>query len=792
MTNSQFDSQNMGSEGSTSQSKVNGNHRNATALMQWKPEARRIPEGGPSPRSPKSVQESFEKPSTTDLTALWAALRRRWFLASFLGFTFACIAAGTTWMLMPTKYIAFSELYISSRLDNIIWEESESEKAFITYKQTSMKKVLSPDVIVAVLRRPDINSLSILAEQENPSKWIEEEMRVESAATEFIRISLASTNNREATALVNAMTEEFIEEVVENERTEKLTTKSFLEKVERDNEDKLRTRRNQLQKLTEALKTSAPETAFDRQRMQLQLLSDTMREHTRVKFDLMRHQAQLASRESKTENGEELDIPEAVIEYRVSENAEIQQLEARKKALEKLIEKTEGAVKADSPVLLQQRRDLETITAELKAAQDAYRPVVIEAIKADKQLMSKASNESLKTAIEFLTKQEKILAEDIKTQEANTSSYGIETYQLESIKQQIAQQEDVAKKIAEELQRLDIKLTQPSRISTHRKAEVPSEPEMRQKYMMTAFAGFGVLSLIVGGIVWLESAARRISTAKEITSGLQMPIMGSLPLMPNWLVQGRTPRRNGRSAVWQSVWTESIDSARTMMLRDAAVESRQIVMVASAMSGEGKTTLSSHLATSLARAGRKTLLVDCDLRRPSIHKLFEMSFKPGICEVMRGEAALEDAIQLSPQENLYVLPSGHITQAVLTMLAQGDIADVFEPLRSHFDFIIVDSSPILPVTDSLLVGQQVDAVIFAIRRDVSRYGKVASAYQRLSMLGVPVLGAVVIGLDEASYGSMYGSGYGYGYARSYHYYHTPPEDVVDAAEDSPTAETVDS
>src|SRR5690606_318475 len=137
---------------------------------------------------------------------------------------------------------------------------------------------------------------------------------------------------------------------------------------------------------------------------------------------------------------------------------------------------------------------------------------------------------------------------------------------MEALKQDIIAQEEVGKKISEELQRIEIELSQPSRIALHRKAEVPTEPEMRQKYMMTGFAGFGVLSLIVGGIVWLESSARRISTAKEVSSGLQMPIMGSLPLMPNGLVQGRTGRRNGRSAVWQSVWTESIDSARTMML----------------------------------------------------------------------------------------------------------------------------------------------------------------------------------------------------------------------------------
>ena len=96
-----------------------------------------------------------------------------------------------------------------------------------------------------------------------------------------------------------------------------------------------------------------------------------------------------------------------------------------------------------------------------------------------------------------------------------------------------------------------------------------------------------------------------------------------------------------------------------------------------------------------------------------------------------------------------------------------------------FDFLIIDSAPILPVNDSLLIAQNVDSVLFAIRRDISCYGKVQSAYQRLSMLGVPVVGAVVTGLDETSYGYYrYASRYSYGYGYGAQGYNTPSPDMV--------------
>jgi Mrp family chromosome partitioning ATPase len=104
---------------------------------------------------------------------------------------------------------------------------------------------------------------------------------------------------------------------------------------------------------------------------------------------------------------------------------------------------------------------------------------------------------------------------------------------------------------------------------------------------------------------------------------------------------------------------------------------------------------------------------------------------------------------------LSVVPAGQCDAIALQALAQGSIQPIFAQLRQQFDFIIVDSCPVLPVADSLLIGQQADAVVFSILRDVSRMPKVFAAYQRLAMLGIRMLGAVVNGTNEASYGSDY-------------------------------------
>jgi capsular exopolysaccharide synthesis family protein len=198
---------------------------------------------------------------------------------------------------------------------------------------------------------------------------------------------------------------------------------------------------------------------------------------------------------------------------------------------------------------------------------------------------------------------------------------------------------------------------------------------------------------------------------------------------------------------------ESVDATRIMLAHAARVDSLRMVLVTSAVGGEGKTSLSSHLATSLARFGQRTLLIDGDLRRSMVHRLFDQSQGPGLCELVRDEVDPAAAIRPTAISDLWILPAGHFDDRALPMLAQPGARRLFDRLREQFDFIIVDSAPVLPVADTLLLCQHVDATLFSVLRDVSQVPKVEAAYQRIAALGVPTLGAVVLGIDvPASYG----------------------------------------
>jgi len=190
---------------------------------------------------------------------------------------------------------------------------------------------------------------------------------------------------------------------------------------------------------------------------------------------------------------------------------------------------------------------------------------------------------------------------------------------------------------------------------------------------------------------------------------------------------------------------ESVDTIRTMLLHSSRANNTRVIMVTSAVGGEGKTSLSSQLAASLARAWKKTLLIDGDLRNPTAHQLFDVPQDPGFSEVLRGELSATEAVRSTPLSRLWILPAGHWDSHAVQALAQDNVRTILEELKQQYDFIIFDSCPILPVADSLLLGQNVDGVLMTVMNDVSRSPAVHAAHQRLEGLGIKILGAVVIG-----------------------------------------------
>ena len=185
------------------------------------------------------------------------------------------------------------------------------------------------------------------------------------------------------------------------------------------------------------------------------------------------------------------------------------------------------------------------------------------------------------------------------------------------------------------------------------------------------------------------------------------------------------------------------------------------IMVTSATPNDGKSTTISNLAVVMAQAGHSVVVCDCDFRNPTQHKIFNLPNK-GLSNCVATGSNVMDIIQRTSIPNLYVLTSGPVAPNPSELLASQNMVDIFKELKQHFDYVLVDTPPIMPVTDAAVVSGKVDGTIMVIASGTVSPAIAVEAKTRLEQAGAHLLGVVLNKVDVSG-----NSHYGYGY---YYYY----------------------
>lgn len=207
---------------------------------------------------------------------------------------------------------------------------------------------------------------------------------------------------------------------------------------------------------------------------------------------------------------------------------------------------------------------------------------------------------------------------------------------------------------------------------------------------------------------------------------------------------------------------ESFRILRTGLNQFVAAHGIKSLLVTSPMPLEGKTSVSANLAVSMAQEGRKILLMDCDLRRPAIHQVFSVPGNAGVSDLMAGVPGNQVAgnlVTATEQDNLFVMPAGPIPGNPAELLASGRLKDILETFKDMFYLILIDSPPVLPVTDTQIICSLCDAVLFVARAGTTPRHALARTRTILDRAGAHVAGA-------ALNAKLTGDGYSYSYYRS--------------------------
>jgi capsular exopolysaccharide synthesis family protein len=169
-----------------------------------------------------------------------------------------------------------------------------------------------------------------------------------------------------------------------------------------------------------------------------------------------------------------------------------------------------------------------------------------------------------------------------------------------------------------------------------------------------------------------------------------------------------------------------------------------VIQFTSATIGEGKTTTVTNLATVFADAGRRVVVVDCDLRRPLVHQVFGLTNDVGLASVLMGEVSVSEAVQPVPgYERLFALTAGALAPNPSELLSLKQTSEIIFGLQTHFDYVLLDSPPVLPVTDSVVLSEWVEAVVIVTAAGVTRRKALRRAIELLRQTAAPVVGLVL-------------------------------------------------
>lgn len=295
----------------------------------------------------------------------------------------------------------------------------------------------------------------------------------------------------------------------------------------------------------------------------------------------------------------------------------------------------------------------------------------------------------------------------------------------------------------------------PSRIRILDPATVPGSPvgpNTRRNLLGAIFGGLTLALVLAFGFEYLDN---RIKSPEEIGQRLGLPVLGFLPEIK--LKSGVTwpLATNGVPPEF----SEELRRIRTNLVFSFAGDATRSVVITSASPTEGKTVVGSNLAVTLAQSGERVLLMDADLRRPMIHTCFSVPQEPGLSNVLVSGAKAGDVVLRSSIANLWVLPAGRCPPNPSELLGSLQFKKLLVALGKYFDWIIIDTPPVMAVTDACVVGHAVAGTLFVVGADMVSRRTARRAVEQLMMADAKVVGGILSRVDLGRFGQYYSSYY---------------------------------
>lgn len=353
------------------------------------------------------------------------------------------------------------------------------------------------------------------------------------------------------------------------------------------------------------------------------------------------------------------------------------------------------------------------------------------------------------------------LAAAIKQAESEALDYSQRLAEYRRLESQLARSQKTYDKLLDSVQNIDVSSSiHGETINIYQHATTPEATSASHVDYLRKGLIYGVFS--GGALMFLISSLdRRVISTEDLKRNFDEPVLGIIPKETSF--ESNNPSfmlDKGK----RHIFTEAFRTLRSSILFMGQVEPRpNTFIITSAVPEEGKSTIASNLAISLAMASSRTLLVDADLRRGRLNRLFKLPNNNGLIEVLQGQIALEDAIHHTEIENLDFIPRGMTVSNSGELLLGETMQHVIDTVRHSYDFVIFDAAPVLATDDTTSFASKVDSILYVVRSTTIRVRQVRVSIENLKMRGANVSGFIMNFADTR--------GMDYYYYNKYQYYY---------------------
>lgn len=689
------------------------------------------------PRDPSSNWvDDYLDSKEPDFMRYWEILLKRKWLALAVLITVMSAAALYTFT-RPQIFRSSAKIQIEPEQNIVPYQDVlDTARDNPLYLQTQAEILKSRRLLSRVVRRLDLAREPEKIQEY--ARWFSYQLETEPIrGTQIVQISFLSPDPNFAAQFTNAIAEEYIVYTFDTkfEATTRATDFLSQELVEL---------KKRVEKSDEALVQYAREhnlvNAEERNNIVVQRLSDLNQQITKVEAELYASQ------------------------YEAIKDATAETL----------------PVSLQTPLMAQLRQRISTIEQDLASLTTQFGPRWPDVIRLQEQKamteqqlkveVAKAiENERVK--YEALVAQRNKLAQALAAQNALVNRLEQDSIQYNILKREVEANQQLYEGLLQRMKEAGVLAgLRSSNIQIVDPAEVPTAPYLPRVKLNLLLGLIAGLGLGVMAAFAAEFMDKTLKTPRQVEEALGLPSLAVIPVLDTdskrHLLQARTGETEETSIVsylrsLSPLAWESYRALRTALLLSTAGRPPQKIMVTSALPEEGKTTTALHLAISLAQTGARTVLVELDLRRPVLSKIFSVSRSKGMSRYLSSDVELASQVEKTGVPNLFLIPGGPVPPNPPELMGSDRMKASLDVLSEFFTYVVIDSPPILSVTDGLVIAPSMDGIVLVINGSKTPKNAVIQARGHLDMVGGRVLGALINRVN------FNGGGYGYAYP----YYH---------------------